>query len=189
MKWWIKKKLSSEFRLRLNEIKESDFRVWSHDLIWHKNIRTFSIGWLAYVLRKGAGNSLQNLFLANYCVQGRWNHGRGCPRSPKQCGDNMLLFLQEPHFKHLALFTWIEIENCFQAIEFKFESEIPLRNVTKVCTFVKTKSLTSRRRAVKILLVFSRQLNPGPPRELAGPGTNLLWGPHVIIIFKLDPSQ
>jgi hypothetical protein len=39
------------------------------------------------------------------------------------------------------LFTWIEIENWFWAIEFKvfkFESEIPLRNATKVCTFMKT---------------------------------------------------
>ena len=29
----------------------------------------------------------------------------------------------------------------------------------------------------------------GPPRGLAGPGENLLWVPHDIIIFKLDPSQ
>ena len=29
----------------------------------------------------------------------------------------------------------------------------------------------------------------GPPREFAGSGANLLWGPHDIIIFKLDPSQ
>jgi predicted nuclease with TOPRIM domain len=28
-----------------------------------------------------------------------------------------------------------------------------------------------------------------PPRELAGSGANLLWGPYDIIIFKLDPSQ
>jgi hypothetical protein len=29
----------------------------------------------------------------------------------------------------------------------------------------------------------------GPPREFARPGANRLWGPHDIIIFKLDPSQ
>jgi hypothetical protein len=29
----------------------------------------------------------------------------------------------------------------------------------------------------------------GPPWEFAEPGANLLWGPHNIIIFKLNPSQ
>jgi hypothetical protein len=33
------------------------------------------------------------------------------------------------------------------------------------------------------------QLTLEPPRELAGSGANLLWGPYDIIIFKLDPSQ
>jgi hypothetical protein len=32
-------------------------------------------------------------------------------------------------------------------------------------------------------------LLPEPPREFAGPGASLLWGPHDIIIFKADPSQ
>jgi hypothetical protein len=29
----------------------------------------------------------------------------------------------------------------------------------------------------------------GPQREFARPGANLLWAPHDITIFKLDPSQ
>jgi hypothetical protein len=36
-----------------------------------------------------------------------------------------------------ALFIWMEIENCFQAISLKFESKIPFWNVTKVFTICK----------------------------------------------------
>jgi hypothetical protein len=32
-------------------------------------------------------------------------------------------------------------------------------------------------------------LYTGPPREFALPKANLPWGPHDIIIFKVDPTK
>ena len=63
--------------------------------------------------------------------------GPSSPVAKTVRGQQVALFLQELHFESRALFIWNEIENYFQAIQHKFESEIPIRNVTKISTFMK----------------------------------------------------
>jgi hypothetical protein len=63
--------------------------------------------------------------LWNYCVQGRWSHGRGCPRSPNSAGITCCLFYKN-HTSNVLRYSHELKLKLFSSNWVKFESEIPL---------------------------------------------------------------